>query len=113
MGPMMMPYGPGYRGPMPVMMAPPKNHGLAVALELIFGSMFQTFGVGHIYAGNVGVGLAWMFGYWAVTTLNFFLCFLLVGFITWPLCWIAAMIISSITAANAAKAFNQRMGLPG
>jgi len=103
----------GYGGYNPMAMANAKNPGLAVAFELIGGSVFQTFGIGHIYAGNVGIGLAWMFGYWAVTAVNIFLCALLIGFISWPLCWVAAMIISSITASSAAKAFNQRLGLPG
>ena len=44
-----------------------------------------------------------MFGYWALTAINFVLCFAFVGFITWPVTWIAFMIISSITANNAAK----------
>jgi hypothetical protein len=106
----MMP-GQGY-GPSAVIQSP-KNAGIAVMLELLGGSFLQTFGIGHIYAGNVGVGLAWMFGYWAVTAINVFLCFILVGFVTWPLCWLAAMIISSITASNAAKRANAQMGLAG
>ena len=92
-----------------------KNPGLAVALELLGGSCLQTFGIGHLYAGNVGIGLAWMFGYWAICAVNFFLCFIFVGFITWPLCWVAAMIISAITANNAAKAYNAKLmggGMP-
>lgn len=102
-----------YGGYNPMAIANQKNPGLAVALELIFGTCFSTFGVGHIYAGNVGIGLAWMFGYWVVTGINIFLCALLIGFISWPISFIAAAIISSITAHGAAKAFNQRMGLPG
>ena len=91
----------------------PKNPGLAVALELLGGFFFQTFGVGHLYAGNVGLGLGLMFGYWFLTAINVMLCFVLVGLVTWPLTWIAFMIISSLTANNAAKAANQRMGFAG
>jgi TM2 domain-containing membrane protein YozV len=90
----------------------PKSSGLAVMFELLGGSFLQTFGIGHIYAGNVGTGLAWMFGYWAITFVNFLLCFVIIGFVTWPLCWIAAMIVSSITASNAAKRANAEAGLP-
>lgn len=89
-------------------MVTPKNGGLAVALELLGGFFFQTFGIGHLYAGNVGMGLGMMFGYWALTVINFVLCFAFVGFITWPVTWVAFMIISSITANNAAKAFNAK-----
>jgi hypothetical protein len=118
------PYG-GYAPPPPMAapmpMASPaaaaanaKNPGLAVLFELLGGTFLQTFGIGHIYAGNVGVGLAFMFGYWALTALNFFLCFLFIGFITWPICWLAAMIVSSILASGAAKKFNRdKLGLPG
>lgn len=84
-------------------MATPKSSGLAVALELLGGFFLQTFGVGHLYAGNVGVGLGLMFGYWALTAINVVLCFVFVGFITWPLTWLAFMIISAITANNAAN----------
>ena len=54
-----------------------------------------------------------MFGYWVLTAINFALCFVIVGFVTWPLTWLAFMIISAITANNAAKKFNaQTCGLP-
>lgn len=99
---------PGMGNPL----ATPKNPGLAVALELLGGFFFQTFGIGHLYAGNVGVGLGLMFGYWVLTAINFALCFVVVGFVTWPLTWLAFMILASITANNAAKKTNAKnMGL--
>jgi TM2 domain-containing membrane protein YozV len=88
--------------------AAPKNTGLAVALELLGGFFFQTFGVGHLYAGNIGMGLGLMFGYWVLTAINVVLCFAFVGLITWPLTWLGFMILSSITANNAAKRANAR-----
>ena len=92
--------------------ATPKSTGLAVALELLGGFFFQTFGVGHLYAGNVGVGLGLMFGYWVLAAINLVLCFAFIGFITWPVTWVAFMVISSITANNAAKRTNAKnMGL--
>lgn len=98
--------------PMPAVPAPQQVHhyyhplksgGVAALLEVLPGLFLQTFGIGHIYAGNVGTGLIIMFGYWALTVVNVLLCFVFIGFITWPLCWIAAMILSSLTAANACK----------
>jgi TM2 domain-containing membrane protein YozV len=83
---------------------PPKSSGAAVLLEVLPGFFFQTFGIGHIYAGNVGVGLLFMFGYWFIQFINLLLCLVLIGFFTLPLCWLAAMIISPILAANAANA---------
>ena len=83
--------------------SPPKSSGTAVLLELLPGFFFQTFGIGHMYAGNVGMGLLFMFGYWFVQFINILLCFVVIGFITLPLCWLAAMIISPILAANTAS----------
>ena len=79
---------------------PPKSPGTAVLLEVLPGFFFQTFGIGHMYAGNVGMGLLFMFGYWFIQFINALLCFVLIGFITLPLCWLAAMIVSPILAAN-------------
>jgi hypothetical protein len=105
-------YGGGYAAPPPQMaLRSAKSPGLAVALETLGGTFLSTFGIGHLYAGRVGIGLAWMFGYWAVTFVNFLLCFIFVGFITWPICWLAAMIISSITVSNGVKRANAAAGV--
>ena len=90
--------------------SPPKSPGTAVLLEVLPGFFFQTFGIGHMYAGNVPVGLLLMFGYWFVTFVNFLLCFLLIGFITWPLCFLGTLILSSVTASNAATRSNNAAG---
>ena len=90
--------------------APPKVPVTAVLLEVLPGLCFQTFGIGHIYAGNVGVGLLFMFGYWFVQFINLLLCFILVGFITLPLCFMLAMILSPILASNAAERANAAAG---
>ena len=104
------PYG---YGPPPGMMtmqqAQVKNPGIAVLLELLPGFLCQTFGIGTIYAGNVGLGVGFMIGYWVLTAINFCLCFVLVGFVTWPLTWIAAMVITGIVASNTAKATNAKL----
>ncbi|RNF82246.1 hypothetical protein [Montanilutibacter psychrotolerans] len=79
-----------------------KSVAVAVLLELLPGAFFQTFGIGQLYAGNVVSGLVFMIGYWIVAFINLMLCAIFIGFITWPLCWIAAAVVSSLIAANAA-----------
>lgn len=82
---------------------PPPDPGIAAVLEVLPGILIQTFGIGNLYAGNVAAGILLMLGYWAATAVNFFLCFLAIGFLTWPLTWILFMIIAPIMANNAAK----------
>lgn len=85
------------------------DNGIAALLEILPGVFLQTFGIGHIYAGNVGRGLILMFGYWILSFINYLLCFVLVGFVTWPLTFLAFAIFSTIAASNAAK--RKRLGL--
>jgi hypothetical protein len=78
-------------------------------LEVLFGLFLGTFGIGHIYAGNVGSGLLLMFGYWIFVAIN-----LVGGFCTrgvWfgvaiilvPAVWFVLMIASPLMAADAAN----------
>ena len=90
--------------------SPPKSPGTAVLLEVLPGIFLQTFGIGHIYAGNVGVGLLFMFGYWFIQFINLLLCILIIGFLTLPLCFILAMVISPILASNATARSNAAAG---
>lgn len=90
--------------------SPPKTTAVAVLLEVFPGLFLQTFGIGQIYAGNVGAGLLFMFGYWFVQFINILLCFVLIGFITGPLCFILAAVISPILACNAAERTNRAAG---
>ena len=90
--------------------SPPKTTAVAVLLEVLPGLFLQTFGIGHLYAGNVGVGLLFMFGYWFVQFINLLLCFVLIGFITLPLCFILALIVSPLLASNAAQRANAAAG---
>ena len=85
--------------------APTRDPGLAVVLEMIPGLMAQTFGIGTIYAGNVAAGLFIMFGYWVLQFVNILLCFVLVGFLTLPLTWVAFMIFAPIVANESARRF--------
>ncbi len=101
----------GYQGVQPVVHHHHHNRGggqdpaIAALLEVLGGMFIQTFGIGHIYAGNIAVGLLFMFGYWAMCVVNFILLFVAIGFITYPLTWVAAMILSPILAANHAKRY--------
>jgi len=47
----------------PVPVRVPKDVGIALILELVPGMFLQTFGIGNLYAGNIGWGLALMIGY--------------------------------------------------
>lgn len=90
--------------------SPPKASAVAVLLEVLPGFFFQTFGIGQMYAGNVGTGLLFMFGYWFIQFINLLLCFVFIGILTLPLCFILAMIISPILASRAAERTNARAG---
>lgn len=83
-----------------------KSPAAAVMLELVPG-LSQIFGIGNIYAGNVAAGILLMLGYWVSCVVNFFLCVFMIGFVTWPLTWIAFMVVSSIMANKAAVTANQ------
>ena len=85
--------------------APARDPGLAVVLEMIPGLMAQTFGIGTIYAGRVATGLFMMFGYWFLQLVNLLLCLVVVGFITLPLTWVAFMIVAPIVANESARSF--------
>jgi TM2 domain-containing membrane protein YozV len=80
-----------------------KDPTAAVLLEVLPALALQIFGIGNIYAGNVLVGVLIMIGYWMTCAVNFALCFILVGFITWPLTWVAFALGSSYLAYQKAK----------
>jgi TM2 domain-containing membrane protein YozV len=76
-------------------MARRNNSMVAAALEVGPGALLQTFGIGHLYQGRVKAGLAFMFSYWILQTING----LLIGFgglgvITGVLTWLAYMVIA-------------------
>jgi hypothetical protein len=82
---------------------PSKSPGVAAVLEVVGGALCGTFGVGHVYAGRVGLGLLIMFGCWFVFFINILLCEAVIGFLTLPLSWLAAMIVCPISAAHSAR----------
>jgi TM2 domain-containing membrane protein YozV len=85
-----------------------KDPTAAVLLEILPAICLQVFGIGNIYAGNVLVGLLIMIAYWIACLVNLALCFILVGFITWPLTWVAFACGSSYLAYQKAKSTQPR-----
>jgi len=68
--------------------------------------IFGIFGVGNIYAGRTGFGVALMVSFWALFWVNFALVFLVIGWVTMPLTWIAFLVTGSLSAARAVEAHN-------
>jgi len=60
---------PDYQTPYPmaVRLAPPKDRGIALILEILPG-LFGVFGFGWIYSGNTSTGILWLVGtfFWIV-----------------------------------------------
>ncbi|NNE91217.1 MAG: DUF4339 domain-containing protein [Verrucomicrobiales bacterium] len=86
--------------------APPKSPGVAILLEVLPALMMQTFGIGNLYAGNTNNGLILMFTYWLTCIVNFFLIFVVIGIITWPLTFIGYLIWAIISAQKSAEYAN-------
>ncbi len=91
-----------------------KSPGGAAALEVFFALFVQTFGIGHIYAGNFGGGLFLMFGYWFFLFANFILLpmitcgvWLPIALFLVPACWFLAIILSPMLAARAVRESTQ------
>jgi TM2 domain-containing membrane protein YozV len=75
---------------------------VAVALEVGPGLLLQTFGIGNLYAGKVGTGLAIMFSYWFLQAVNVLLMSVLIGYVTMPLTWLAYMVLSPTNVLSSA-----------
>jgi len=85
----------------PVHVVPAKSSGIGVLLS------FLWLGAGHLYVGNMGLGIG-------LIVFDFFLVLLsfipLVWILTFPI-WLIAFIFAAIHVSNAAKAFNRRNGI--
>lgn len=90
-----------------------KSTGLAVVLEVIPGICFFTFGIGNLYAGNIATGLILMFTYWALSVVNFFLIFVLIGLVTWPITFVCYLIFAIVSAQRAVNRSNWQMIMEG
>jgi len=77
-----------------------KSGTTAWLLEFFFGLLLCTFGVGHIYAGKSDKGLIIMLGWWFILFLHFLLMATGIPFVSLPILWIIALIVSPINAAQ-------------
>jgi TM2 domain-containing membrane protein YozV len=82
---------------------PQKSGGTAAILEVLPGFFLSVFGIGHMYAGNVGLGILIMIGWWVVLAINIMLCLVVIGFVTLPLSWLIMLIASPLLAAQSCK----------
>lgn len=93
----------GYEAHIDLRYEPPKSAGVAAILEVGPG-IFQMFGFGHMYAGNIFVGVLFLFGYWFAATIvaliGLVTCF---GWLLLPPLWLVTMILSTTTAAASCK----------
>lgn len=74
-----------------------KNPGIAAFLSFIWP------GAGHLYIGNIGLGIALI----CITFVNILLTFILIGFVTGFVTWIFAIFHSH----SQAQAFNREHGI--
>lgn len=84
----------------------PVDPAVAALLELLPGLIVYTFGIGHIYAGRLALGLTIMVGGWLILFVNFGLIFLLVGFCTFPIAFILLAVFCTISAYRSAQGRN-------
>lgn len=70
------------------------SNALAIGLEVGPGVFFQTFGIGHLYAGRMSTGIGIMLSYWVLQAINVALMSVWVGFITWPLTFLAFLVMA-------------------
>lgn len=77
-----------------------QDNTVPVMLELLPGLLIQTFGIGHIAQGRVGMGLFIMLSYWIVQGINLLLMGLLIGFVTYPLTFLFYAIAAPLNAAD-------------
>lgn len=76
----------------------------ALILEIVFG-LFSLFGIGHVYSGRLGLGLALMVGWWVYIAAAGFISALtggLAGCLAIPI-YLAAPIVSGIQASTYVK----------
>jgi hypothetical protein len=80
--------------------------GVAALLEVVFGLLLGTFGIGHMYAGHVVTGLFLMFGWWLFVFVNLLLCctglWIPVALVLVPSCWLLLLLFSPLLAAISA-----------
>jgi TM2 domain-containing membrane protein YozV len=90
------------RTPAEVTMTKNEN-AVAIGLEVGPGLLLQTFGIGHLYAGRVGAGLAIMISYWVLLAINALLTTIWIGFITGPLTLLAFLIFAPTNVIDTSR----------
>jgi len=90
------------RTPVEVHMTKNEN-AIAIGLEVGPGLLLQTFGIGHIYAGRVGTGIAIMIAYWVLLAINALLTTIWIGFITGPLTLLAFLIFAPTNVIDTSR----------
>ena len=83
-----------------------KDPSVAAILEALPGFFLHIFGIGHMYNGNVGKGLALMFGYWGIQFINLLLCLVLIGYLTGFVTWVLFIALSASSASKDARFIN-------
>jgi TM2 domain-containing membrane protein YozV len=78
---------------------------VAVGLEAGPGLFLQTFGIGHLYAGKVGTGLAIMISYWVLQAINVSLMPFLIGWITAPLTFLIYLVMAPTNVLSSKKRY--------
>ncbi|ROO58712.1 TM2 domain-containing membrane protein YozV [Micromonospora sp. Llam0] len=103
------PYQPGGYAPVPGQgPAVPKSAGAAVALELVPG-LFGIFGIGNIYAGKMATGIVLMVSFWVFFWINVLLTFIVIGWITLPMTWVAYLVAGPVLALRATERYNSQL----
>jgi hypothetical protein len=99
--------GQSRRNTSPIVQPDAKSPLVAVLLEVLPGICIQTFGLGHIYAGNTNRGLTWMLCYWCAALVNLlFIFFFGLGLVSWPTTCVLCCVFSSIQVARFCNARN-------
>lgn len=101
------PVQPWHPVAVPVVAPQQRSQGAAVALELVPG-LFGIFGIGSLYAGKTVQGILIMVSFWVLFWINVLLVFLVIGWVTGPLTWIAYLVLGVVTATRAVEDHNRR-----
>ncbi len=80
-----------------------RQNAIAVGLELVPGGLFQVFGLGHIYAGRVGRGVASMVASWVREAGSALLAAGWIGVIPAPVTWLAFSVFSATDVIDTSK----------
>jgi TM2 domain-containing membrane protein YozV len=66
-----------------------------------------------MYAGKAGQGVALLLTYWVLFWVNVGLLFVVIGWVTMPLCWLGYMVAGPLLAARAVEDHNLQANAVG